>query len=100
MTRDRARAGGRPYAGPGAGTLDKYFPGAVIEGNVIAGGDTARYPRNNQYPGSLAEVRFVDQAGGNFRLADGSRYKKSGAGVDMDALVAAGALAAPELASR
>ena len=86
--------------GPGAGTLDKYFPGAVVEGNVIAGGDTGRYPRNNQYPGSLAEVRFVDQAGGNFRLADGSRYKKGGMGVDMDALVAAGALAAPEPASR
>jgi hypothetical protein len=85
---------------PGAGTLEKYFPGAVVEGNVIAGGDSARYPRNNQYPGSLAEVRFVDQAGGNFKLADGSRFKKAGAGADIDAIVAAGAFASVEQAPR
>ena len=77
------------------GTVERYFPGAVIEGNVIAGGESSRYPRGNHFPGSLTEVRFADQAGGNYRLADGSRYRKGAgqdAGVDVDALVAAGAL--------
>ena len=82
--------------GPGAGTLEKYFPGAVVEGNVIAGGDMARYPRNNNYPGSLAEVGFVDLAGGNLKLADSSRFKKTGAGADIDAIVAAGAFTSVE----
>ncbi len=88
---------------PGTGTLEKYFPGAVIEGNVIAGGDGSRYPRGNHFPGSLTEVRFTDQAAGNYRLADGSRYKKGGgkdAGVDFEALAAAGALEAGERVPR
>jgi hypothetical protein len=83
--------------GPGTGTVEKYFPGAVIDGNVIAGGESSRYPRGNHFPGSLVEVRFADQPGGNYRLADGSRYRKGAgkdAGVDVDALVAAGALEA------
>ena len=40
-------------------------------------------------------MRFADQPGGNYRLADGSRYRKGAgkdAGVDVDALIAAGAL--------
>jgi Right handed beta helix region len=86
--------------GPGNSTLARYFPGAVIEGNVIAGGDASRYPRGNHFPGSLTEVRFVDQAGGNYRLADGSRFKKGGAGVDFEALAAAGALDAAERGAR
>ena len=62
---------------------------------MIAGGDAAHYPRGNHFPGSLLEVRFADQPGGNYRLADGSRYRKDAGkdvGVDVDALVAAGAL--------
>ena len=55
--------------GPGTGTVEKYFPGAVIEGNVIAGGESSRYPRGNHFPGTLLEVRFADQPGGNYRLA-------------------------------
>ena len=78
---------------PGTGTIEKYFPGAVVEGNVFAGGEAGRYPKGNHFPGSLAEVRFSDQAAGNYRLADGSRFKKIAggrdAGVDQDALVAA-----------
>ena len=35
---------------PGTGTVEKYFPGAVIEGNVIAGGESSRYPRGNHFP--------------------------------------------------
>ena len=46
---------------------------------MIAGGESSRYPRGNHFPGSLLEVRFADQPGGNYRLADGSRYRK-GAG--------------------
>ncbi len=82
--------------GPGNGTIERYFPGAVIEGNVIVGGEGPRYPRGNFFPGSLADVRFADQAGGDYRLAAGSRYRKvangKDAGVDVEALSAAGAL--------
>ncbi len=79
--------------GPGRDTLDKYFPGAVVEGNVIAGGSSARYPRSNLFPGSLDDVGFRDRAHGDYRLGDGSRYKKAAGGadpgVDAVALVAA-----------
>jgi hypothetical protein len=32
------------------GTLTRYFPGAVVTGNVIAGGSPARYPKGNLFP--------------------------------------------------
>jgi hypothetical protein len=62
---------------------------------VIARGKSARYPGGKHFPGSLFEVGFVDQPGGVYRLADGSRHRKGArrdAGVDVDALVVAGAL--------
>jgi hypothetical protein len=36
-------------AAPGRGTFEKYLPGAIFEGNVIAGGDPALYPRGNRF---------------------------------------------------
>ena len=61
---------------------------------MIVGGRGAQYPGRNFAPGSLADVGFVDPARGDYRLADGSRYKKAGTegkdpGVDMDELAAA-----------
>jgi hypothetical protein len=89
---------------PGSGTIERYFPGAVIEGNVIIGGPSARYPRGNFFPGSLDDVRFADRAAGDYRLGDGSRYRKASggkdAGLDMSALASAGALAAAERPAR
>ena len=81
---------------PGTATIARFFPGAVIEGNVIVGGDAARYPRGNFFPASLAAVGFVDRERGDYRLAERSRYRNGAAGrdagVDMAALAAAGAL--------
>jgi hypothetical protein len=36
-------------ASPGRGTLERFFPGAVIVGNIIAGGDSSQYPAGNRF---------------------------------------------------
>ncbi len=89
--------------GVGSQALNKVFPGAVFEKNVIAGpwptpgGATpAHYSGhpNNFFPSSLDAVGFADASRGNYRLAHNSRYRKAATdgtdiGVDMDALEAA-----------
>jgi hypothetical protein len=89
---------------PGTATIARFFPGAVIEGNVIAGGDAARYPRGNHFPASLAAVGFRDPERGDYRLAERSRYRNGDAGrdagVDMAALTGAGALKTEERPTR
>ena len=81
---------------PGTATIARFLPGAVIEGNVIVGGDAARYPRGNHFPASLAAVGFADRERGDYRLAEGSRYRSGAAGrdagVDTAALAATGVL--------
>jgi hypothetical protein len=72
-------------------TLDRYFPTRVLKKNVIVGGSTSRYPKKNFYPARLEDVGFVDQAGGNYRLADMSQYKNAGTkdrdvGAEIDAI--------------
>jgi hypothetical protein len=64
---------------PGTATLERYFPRAVFEQNVIVGGTPNRYPRNNFFPSSLHDVGFVALARRDYRLADGSRYRHLGA---------------------
>jgi hypothetical protein len=76
---------------PGSDTLKRYFPGALVERNVMVGGSAAHYPPDNLFPPSLDDVGFVDRAGGNYRLATTSRYRQAGPdrtdlGVDVDAL--------------
>lgn len=49
------------------------------------------YPSDNFFPASLEAVGFVDHAGGNYRLAPFSPYRKAGTdgkdiGADIDAL--------------
>jgi hypothetical protein len=82
----------------GSETLDRYFPGAVVEGNVIAGGPSGRYPRGNDFPRSLEAVGFADAARGEYWLGPGSRYRRQAAGrdpgVDWHALGAARAAGA------
>ncbi|MBI2827731.1 MAG: hypothetical protein HYX77_00485 [Acidobacteria bacterium] len=75
-------------------TLARYFPDAVVAGNVLMGGPAALYPPGNFFPVSVAEVGFVDPAAGDFRLAETSPFKHMGTddtdpGVDFDALAAA-----------
>jgi hypothetical protein len=45
-----------------------YFPGAVVQGNWLAGGSASRYPAGN-YFGSPYESAFVDSAGGDYGAA-------------------------------
>ena len=72
----------------GAGTdsgnvaLDRFFPRAVVEQNVIAGASAARYPSHNFFPASLDAVGFVDRSRGDYRLADNSRYRRAAGGQD------------------
>lgn len=80
--------------GVGRLTISTYFPGSVIRRNVIAGGNAALYPPDNDFPASLDEVGFVDRANGNYRLSASSRFRRTGTGgrdpgVDVDALTAA-----------
>ena len=52
--------------GPGLPSLQKYFPDAVVTGNVIVGGNPALYPRDNTFPatpdaaGTLAKNAGAD----------------------------------------
>jgi hypothetical protein len=80
--------------GVGHPTLTTYFPGAIVEKNVIAAGDPTRYPPDNFFPASLEAVGFADRTGANSRLAATSPYKRAGTdgkdlGADSDALASA-----------
>jgi len=83
-------------SGTGAGlpTLNAYFPGYVYQRNVQPGANALVYPADNFFPATLADVGFVDLAGGNYRLAASSPYKGAGTdgkdiGADIDAVDAA-----------
>jgi hypothetical protein len=82
-------------ASPGNPTIAKYFPGAVVRCNVLAGGQASLYPTPNAFP-TLEEwsVGFVDPAAGDYRVAPGSVLSTSGCvgaipGADLAALTAA-----------
>lgn len=65
----------------GTGSLNAYFPDALFEGNVLAGGRASRYPANNLFPEVDAFTReFVNYQEHDYRLAAGSQYR--GAGTD------------------
>lgn len=75
-------------------TIERYLPASVFKKNVIAGGQSAIYPKKNFFPRSLEEVGFVDLAADNYRLAATSAYKRAGVkgkdvGADIDAIEAA-----------
>ena len=76
---------------PGNAALERYFAGAVVSGNVIAGGSADDYPSGNLYPESLDSIGFIDARGGDFRLSMDSPYRIAGrtAGVDFTELCAA-----------
>jgi hypothetical protein len=74
--------------GPGRTTLERYFPAAVVTGNVIVGASAGDYPPGNHFPGSLNTVGFVDASRGRLRLTARSPFRgKSGTpGADFDTL--------------
>jgi cellulose synthase/poly-beta-1,6-N-acetylglucosamine synthase-like glycosyltransferase len=81
-------------AGPGLPSIERYFPGAEIRGNVVIGGHPQFYPGDNFFPASVDEVRFLDPERQRFQLAQGSPYLRRASdgknpGVDMMALMAA-----------
>jgi len=78
----------------GLSTLNTYFPGSIVERNVLVGQSASQYPANNFFPAGISSIQFVDAGGGNYRLAPGSPYKNAGTdgkdlGADIDALTAA-----------
>lgn len=86
-------AGDGTYGDPSL-TLSTYFPDAIFTRNVLVGGDALDYPVDNFFPGTLAEVEFVDLAGGDYRLSDLSPYSLAATdgtdiGADIDAVDAA-----------
>jgi hypothetical protein len=68
--------------GPGRPTIERYFPAALIAGNVIAGGGAVRFPGDTRVAASLDDVGFVDRARGDYRLGPGSRYRGIAGGRD------------------
>ena len=63
--------------GPGNDTIGVYFPGIDFRRNVIPGASASVYPGDNFYPGTIADVGFVNRSEGNYRLADSSPYRKA-----------------------
>ena len=78
--------------GTGARALDALFPGAIVRRNVIVGGSSAEYPRDNFFVRSWEQVKFEDLAQGRVRLTDASPFRRAGldgtdVGVDDSALM-------------
>lgn len=85
--------------GVGLSTIEQYFPNALVQGNVIVGGNPKPYPEGNFFPDTLADVGFIDHSKGNYRLGASSPYTRSErdretVGVNFEALCGAVAEAA------
>jgi hypothetical protein len=78
--------------GEGIRPLDYYAaPGYVFLRNVIISAPPSLYPTGSFYPATVADVGFVDQASGNYRLLSTSAYAKQATdgrdpGADIDAV--------------
>ena len=80
--------------GPGTSTLNSYFTNYTFNSNVVIGGSGASYPAGNFFPGSTADVGFVNYTGGNYALSTASAYKNAATdgkdiGADIFALTSA-----------
>lgn len=76
--------------GTGTRAIEAYFPGGIVVGNIIPGGDERQYPDGNRFPKSLDEVPFANLKEGDYRLmassARGAASSRSEAGTDLGAL--------------
>jgi hypothetical protein len=62
----------------GTATLTAFFPGAIFDQNVLAGGSSARYPGGNLFPDvGRFEQQFVNFARGDFRLRPDSEFRRA-----------------------
>ena len=79
--------------GLGAGyvSLNKYFVGAEIRRNVLAGGTASKYPPDNFFPPTSEFLgQFQDVAAGDYRLGSWSPYRAAGTdGTDVGVNIAA-----------
>ncbi|MCB1023513.1 MAG: hypothetical protein KDB79_03930 [Acidobacteria bacterium] len=71
----------------GTGSINRYFPGAIIEYNVIIGADNNSYGRKNYYPSSIRQVGFTDLK--DLQLSKNSAFRNrgfggKGVGADLD----------------
>jgi hypothetical protein len=63
----------------GTRSLQTFAPGALYTNNAMAyGGSTTTYPTNNWFPGTFAELGFVNLAGGDYRISGTSSYANKG----------------------
>jgi glycosyltransferase involved in cell wall biosynthesis len=85
---------GRGITGSGTRTgmpaLARYFPAAVVRGNVMVGGSASEYPADNFFPRALDDVGFASRQDGRFGLTILSRYARAGSdgrdpGADLEA---------------
>jgi hypothetical protein len=65
--------------GEGNTALRHYAADGVFKNNVLIGASASEYPKENQYPGSVDKVGFVNFEKGDYRLSPGSPYKGVGA---------------------
>lgn len=80
-------------AGIGNGAITAYLTHGEVRKNVIAGGDSSRYPAENFFP-SVSEFmsEFVDSAHDDYHLRPTSRYRSAGSdgsmlGADIDGVM-------------
>ncbi len=60
----------------GIPTLDRFFPGAIVTSNVLAGGSASRYPGGNFFPAVAAHMaQFNNPSNGDYSLVLGSSYR-------------------------
>ncbi len=77
--------------GGGRLTLDRYFPGASVRRNAFVGGSADRYPADNFFPASLAQIGFAGPQPSTVRLGASSTFKRAGTdkrdlGADVEAI--------------
>lgn len=73
----------------GLSSIATYLPGAVVVGNVLAGGSASRYPVGNFFPTVTGwQTNFANYAAGDYHLVATSPYKNAGTdGLDLGANV-------------
>ena len=63
----------------GIPTITRYFPGATVRCNVLAGGSASLYPTPNAFPSVTAwNASFVNAGAGDYRLIPGSPVASGG----------------------
>ena len=63
----------------GTASLNAYASGALYTNNaMVYGGGASTYPTNNWFPKTLADIGFLNVAGGDYRLSSTSAFANKG----------------------